>query len=329
MPNRLYHSFNLTQRAEKSVRNRNDRYPEEKLAKEFLPWFKKTYQYDERFEDIDTSGSDPVDSAGFIQDDTLLIELKNRVSGSVFYEGSKGSSIEKKICTVLKNLYQNNDDRVTQSIVNWNKTKEPIFVLVANHYSERVIQDLNGLLKKRSDEWRFAYKVLQWNGEHTESVVKSREPSLLSPALFESITFPYMPSTAPRRPKPYTIGKLKEDSIKNGVDAIVDIFLDKLAENNARFNSANQSNIGYWFPELNEEGKPTAIALWPKASTSKVGLLITYQEELLQRRFGIHDSIDLKEILPGKQAPIHGHLSHYLYLTSPEEAAAFWNILNR
>jgi len=73
-------------------------YKEENLINEFSPWFKNARGYREVFEDTDTSGSDPVDSAGFIGDQTVLIEFKDTLAPSeVRYEGSKGSSIEKKL----------------------------------------------------------------------------------------------------------------------------------------------------------------------------------------------------------------------------------------
>ena len=110
--------------------------PEELLARAFMPWFKATTGYDERLEDIDTRFADPVDSAGYLSGNTLLIELKNRVNGgSIAYEGSNGSSIEKKICTALSQLYSETENRLNAALSGWYSGREPIFALVANHFS--------------------------------------------------------------------------------------------------------------------------------------------------------------------------------------------------
>ena len=116
-------------------------YKEETLIKHFMPWFTKTRNYIEKFEDTDTSGSDPVDSAGFIDNKIILIEFKHSISPKeVRYIGSAGSSIEKKIRTVLNNLYHDQDDRVTRSLKGKDLVHEPHFILVVNRLSDDVLE---------------------------------------------------------------------------------------------------------------------------------------------------------------------------------------------
>ena len=82
--------------------NDNISHKEILLTNEFIHWLIKTRNYIELFEDSDTSGSDPFDSAGYIENELILIEFKDNISkGMVLYKNSKGSSIEKKIGQVL------------------------------------------------------------------------------------------------------------------------------------------------------------------------------------------------------------------------------------
>lgn len=300
--------------------------PEELLARAFMPWFKATTGYDERLEDIDTRFADPVDSAGYLSGNTLLIELKNRVNGgSIAYEGSNGSSIEKKICTALSQLYSETENRLNAALSGWYSGREPIFALVANHFSKRALTELRSLLRQRSMEWRFGYEVLVWTGQRAKSLMK-QEPSRASLSELQSIELPNMPSTAPRRGKRMSDEACIDAAIDQGLERVLEAFHRKLNENDA-VRKAQIHNITYSFPSRNRGDKRTVFAIWPGHFDRSKGILIAYQQRRLRECFDVPEELDLERDVPGQRGPAVGHLSTERYLTTVDDVELFWKIL--
>jgi hypothetical protein len=300
--------------------------PETKLAKAFLPWFKDMTGYDERIDDIDTSSSDPVDSAGYQGSDTLLIELKNDVNaGSIIYKGSKGSSIEKKICTALRHLYQEPNSRLGKALRDWYSGREPIFMLVANSYSLNAKSQLKDLLSKRSLAWRFGYEVLEWTGTTTKSHIK-KLPSDVSIGELGSIKFPNMPNTARPRSKGMSDTDCQEKAMEKGLGMVLDAFRRKLIENGA-VRKAHKHDINYSFPNRNHGDRKAVLAIWPGYFDRSKGIHIAYHKKRLRDCFDIANEIDLGRDVPGQLAPKVGHLDGERYLATVNDVELFWAFL--
>lgn len=301
--------------------------PETKLAKAFLPWFKDMTGYDERIDDIDTSSSDPIDSAGYQGSDTLLIELKVKVgAGLIYYEGSTGSSIEKKICTALRHLYQEPNSRLGKALRDWYSGREPIFMLVANTYTGSAMPKLEELLSRRSLDWRFGYELLHWTGTTAESQIK-KLPSDVSIGELRSIKFPNMPNTAKPRAKGMSDADVQEKAIEKGLEPVLAAFHRNLEENGAVRN-AQKHNIAYSFPNRNHGNKKAVLTIWPGHFDRSKGILIACHEERLIDCFDIADEIDLDRDLPGQPGPKVGHLGESRYLATVTNVELFWNILD-
>jgi hypothetical protein len=259
--------------------------------------------------------------------DVYLIEFKDTVSGgSIFYEGSRGSSIEKKMCTVLRNLYQDANDRVTRAVSSWDRRREPVFMLVANHYTERARAELGQLLKARARQWQFAYQIVEWTGQKAVSIMNT-EPSVGDESARRLISFPEMPSTAPPRPKPISIETCKQYARREGLEAVFDAFLGRLRQFDAR-RTARQTNIGFAFPDRTQGSRRTLIALWPSHFERGKGILISYWQDGLRKAFPSARQIDFDKELPGRPGPIVGYLNSHRYLLSVEDVALFWNLMS-
>ena len=297
-------------------------YKEEELTRMFMPWFSNARNYEEKFEDTDTSGSDPVDSAGFIKNQTVLIEFKDSLSPKeVRYEGSKGSSIEKKIRTVLNNLYQNNNDNVTKELNGWNRGQEPHFILVANRLSDNVLSLSKSMLEESSGKWHFGYEIIVWNGSSGETLLYS-PPKSVPENLLESIRFPDMPSTALPRSKAMSVNKCIEIMEKKNLKELVDFMVEIVNEYGGKKNGSSNGNINFSFPPKIDRA---VIGIWPMESNEENGILVTYWLEGLKRRFGLEDYDD--NHLPGVKGPRKGHLGASRYFKTIGEISEFWKIM--
>lgn len=293
-------------------------YKEETLIQQFTPWFTKTRNYSESFEDTDTSGSDPVDSAGFIGSQTVLIEFKHSLSPKeVRYEGSQGGSIEKKIRTVLNNLYHDKEDRVTKALKGWNRFQEPLFILVANKFSDSVLILLKQMFTELSIKWHFGYEIIKWeNGSGTTLLYSS--PQRVTENVFSSIEFPEMPSTAPARNGKMTLEECLAIMDSKNLKGLMDEMIAKVQELGGQKHGNPKNNINFSFPPV----VPIAvIGFWPNHSDPENGLLVTFWIEGLQKRFG--GQID-EDSLPGVTGPRKGHLGASRYFKTVSEIAEFW-----
>jgi len=295
-------------------------YPEETLIRQFAPWFTRTRGYIEKFEDTDTSGADPVDSAGFIDNQTVLIEFKHSISPKeVRYLGSTGSSIEKKIRTVLHNLYQDNNDRVTQSLKGWDLDHEPLFILVVNRMSDTVVTLLNELLIQHGPEWHFGYEVIRWHGDHGETIMTC-PPKPVPRGVLQEIVFPQMPSTAlPRKPN-MPIDTLCTTLESAGLDSHIKAMLKKLKEFDGRISGGGARHVNFSFPKISG----SAIGIWPDLSNTEKGLCVAYWPEGLERRFG---STISQQTLPGIEGPRMGHLGGVRFLKTESVVVDFWDCI--
>jgi len=292
--------------------------PEETLTRQFMPWFIKTREYIETYEDIDTSGGDPVDSAGSIDSKVVLIEFKHSISPrEVRYSGSGGGSIEKKIRTVLKNLYHDQNDRITRSLRGIDLDHEPLFILVVNRLSANVLGLLRQMLVELRPQWRFGYEIIRWNNDHGETLEYS-SPQPVSEDLLTSIQFPAMPSTAPKRlGGQMSIADCCAIMKSEGLDSLMVTMLEKVQEFGGRKVGGSKNNVNFSFPP---KVTRAALGIWPNDSDAQNGVFISYKLSKLQERFGRPIT---EETLPGIRAPRKGHLDASRFLKSRSEIVRF------
>lgn len=298
-------------------------YPEKALTQQFIPWFTKTRNYIEKYDDADTRGGDPVDSAGFIDNKTVVIEFKYSISPKeVRYIGSAGSSIEKKIRTVLDNLYHDHNDRVTRSLKGNDFGHEPLFILVVNRLSDDVLQLLKQMLIELRPQWRFGYEIIKWNDDHGETLLYS-SPKKVPEDLLRTIQFSTMPSTAPKRSRQMSIENCCAIMESKGLGSLVDIMLEKVQEIGGREKRGPKNNVNFSFPP---EVTTSALGFWPNDSDAENGMLITYNLSRLQERFGRPIS---DEALPGIRGPRKGLLGWSRFLRSRSEIMKFWECISQ
>ena len=246
-------------------------YKEETLIQQFMPWFIKTRQYIETFEDTDTSGSDPVDSAGFIDNKIVLIEFKHSVSPKeVRYSGSVGGSIEKKIRTVLNNLYHGQNDRITRSLKGIHLEHEPLFILAVNRLSDNVRELLKQMLMELRPQWRFGYEIIKWNDDHGETLECS-SPQPVSEDHLRAIQFPPMPSTAPKRLGQVSIEDCCAIMESKGLGLLMDTMLEKVQEFGGRKKGRAKNSVNFSLPP---EITTAALGFWPNDSDAENGMLL-------------------------------------------------------
>lgn len=255
----------------------NLKHKEAKITAEFINWFKTERKYIEFYEDVDTSGSDPFDSAGIIGTELYLIEFKNKISKSmVNYKNSKGSSIEKKIGQVLDQLYRKKNSNIYNSIKeHYTNSSIPNVIIVADTISETAKLLLSQLLEKRSKEWRFNYSVIEWKNDKANYLLNERPNTFKNSILNSSIEIPIFPSTAIKRnPK---LNYKKVNQRLNLIDKfeIYKMFLE--------YASSIGANLTYNINCVNIKFKgKTLFGIWPFGSEKSKGLRMTFEVDKIR-----------------------------------------------
>lgn len=248
------------------------------LTREFTEWFKKNRNYSELYEDVRTSG-DPFDSAGFIGDELVLIEFKNAISKSmVYYEGSTGSSIERKIGQVLNEIYRQKGTNIFNAIKNkYNEFTIPTLIIVVNRISESALEMLREMMGTRCNEWRFNYNIIIWDREKPKREVKGK-CNMDNSVKNTEIVIPNFPNTAPKRTNylnPEKVSKILTDKNLN------EIWIDfkHFAENIGFKITYQAQNVGF----INTQTNHMAIGVWPRKSSREKGLRMSFSIEQLNQ----------------------------------------------
>ena len=256
--------------------NDNISHKEILLTNEFIHWLIKTRNYIELFEDSDTSGSDPFDSAGYIENELILIEFKDNISkGMVLYKNSKGSSIEKKIGQVLKQIYRKEDARIYNSISSfYTKDKIPNALIVANRISENALKLLIKVIEERQKEWFFNAEIIVWKNKNGKTLYKNKSVNIKTKPDLQ-IEFPEFKNTALKRKDKLnlkevegifkTINKLEE----------FEMFIKYCKEIGA--------NISFNITNLNVKLNKTIFGIWPFESNIEKGIRITFNIEQINK----------------------------------------------
>ena len=250
----------------------NDQHKENILTEEFTQWFKEATGYIELHDDMRTAG-DPFDSAGYIGDRLVLIEFKDSINVSlVNHEGSAGTTIEKKISEVLREVYYKQDTKIFNAISSrYNDFQIPTILIVANRVSQNAKEALEIKLKKRSRDWRFNYQVIEWK----EGVPVMKEFENNEAAFSNTkIEVPKFKSTAPKRKNKLTKTSTAEILSDFGLLDFWEMLLDLVKRK--QWTIIYQANsIGI----INPETGHSMIGIWPKRSSKKLGLRLTYSVE--------------------------------------------------
>lgn len=303
------------------------RYPEKQLTEAFTKWLTCEFGYQETFEDVDTGKGAPIDSVGFIGRQLVLIEYKNKISrGAIWYKGSRGSSIEKKIGTALNDIYHEKHTRIAEAARRWDRLQPPLFILAANSISKSARQELNKLLRIKSRLWRFHYRVYLWNGDRGDIILEDSSVPMAKFPLNE-IIFPEMPSTAPKRTSPrLTFDDLERTARELNIEELFDRFWGRMERFRPR-QIKNISNINFAFPRLNHEDNDAGIGIWPKLFDQQKGIFVTYSPQVLKKCFRYDEQVDGR--LPGIPKDDVGHLGRGCYLRTLEDVDAFWDALGK
>ena len=259
----------------------NSNHKEIKLTQEFGTYLKETKQYEELFEDENTAGSDPFDSLGLIGNKLILIEYKHKISPSqIFYEGSRGSSIEKKIGQVLHLIYNKENSNTYNSIKEHitNKTI-PEIMIVLNHISKHSANKLEKLLVKRSTEWQFNYKVILWKDKE-ENIIIENKNNLTFDKLHTEIELPTFLNTAPKRAPKLTYDRICEQFREEQIEHLYSYLKVKLEKLNLE-PTYNINNVNFKL----KTGGNALVGIWPYKSNMKNGILITYDIQGLNNGF--------------------------------------------
>lgn len=251
----------------------NIRHKEAIITTEFIEWFRKNKDYVELYEDKETTGSDPFDSAGIIDNDLYFIEFKNQISKSmVYYENSKGSSIEKKIGQVLKLIYAQENSNIFNSISQYySANKIPTLIVVAEKISKSALDLLTEMLNRRSNDWQFHYKLIKWSNKKPTYLLEKNN-SFQDLKKNSTIEIPYFPSTATKRNVKLN-NKTLEQKLKE-IDKLNEFNLLKnyLLKNDFEL-KYNIKNVNFTF-----DGK-SIFGVWPSDSDVINGLRMSFELE--------------------------------------------------
>lgn len=253
--------------------NDNDTNKEAILTGRFIKWYSDKFNFIETFDDSDTSGSDPFDSAGFIDNKLVFIEFKHRVSLSqISYKNSLGSSIEKKIGQLLKLLYNEIDSKIFNSIKSkYNDKITPHLIIACDKISERATLRLNELLFIKSHEWFFTYEVLVWKNDKAISLTSNFDITNKIKSNRE-IHIPDFPSTAKPRKNRLNSEIAENRFIELGQEELFQILTNELEALGGK-RIYNKNNLNFKFPNLSNK---TIFGIWPFKSNSENGILLTF-----------------------------------------------------
>ena len=146
-------------------------YVEQTLQLTAVRWLREHRGYLEFISD-DMAVGDRVDSVGLMEGRILLVEVKPVVhAGDIRHAEDRPGTIESKISGVLRALHENEQDRVSRAVLaNWNPVRPPVVAILAARYAPAGLQNLEELLRTRSEQWLFDYRIWRWTGSRVEEL---------------------------------------------------------------------------------------------------------------------------------------------------------------
>ena len=126
-------------------------------------------RYQEIWGDPEATGA-RVDSVGVLDGLPTAIEFKVSVAaGDAWFEPNGAWSVEAKLSGTLLPLYGGQMDPVSSAIRASGFGERPLtFVLAASRYADGVIDELEKMLIRRSNDWIFRYQVWRWDGSQID-----------------------------------------------------------------------------------------------------------------------------------------------------------------
>jgi len=299
--------------------NDNALHKESILTHAFTPWYVSRYNYVELFDDSDTSGSDPFDSGGIVNKELVFIEFKDSITLSqIEYEGSRGSSIEKKIGQLLTLLYYRIDSKIYNAVSDClSNITVPKIILVVNKISSTSEGKLLAMLHRRAIDWQFSYELIRWDGKEGITLIKE-SPLFPQAILNNQIKIPHFPNTSKKRTNKLTYEKVISymESIEQAENfkRLFTFFKDRGASVdwnatcvNIKFRKYNSlAMFGFWLPKSSLEN----------------GILFTYSLGMLTEFFQLNISSETD--LQLKRNPFEvGNLGYNAYLKTIAEVDLF------
>ncbi len=201
-----------------SFTNSIARYPEKHLQLAALAWAEVHLGYRPIADDVEATG-DRMDAIGNIGEELIVIETKVTVSANtVPFSPARSGTIEPKIAATLDALYSGETRGQVGMIARyWNGKKPITFGVLAGHYPG--LSTLQDLLKRRSVEWKFNYRIWQWTGERIDELAQSFLHDGVERAQLAAISFPVMVAR-PIRKLPLTFADLEDLAEKRGVSEV-------------------------------------------------------------------------------------------------------------
>jgi hypothetical protein len=271
-----------------------------------IDWLKKHWGYEEiKSAEEDDAWGAPIDSVGLMDGRVLLIEVKVTVSGGqVRHNPTRPGSIEGKIARTLVGLYEGRTDYNLPAIRRiWDRTHPLVFAILAKNYTERGLEEVRDVFKRRSSEWLFDYRIWQWTGHEMQQMdIRHLNP----PPRFEqynAIRIPLLVERASRN-RPPSLDEHREAARCRNLLHIFDYIIKRAGE------------LGY---KINRTGSGITLlaAGRSRKRDSSIGVFVTRSSQQRGMVFGF--TPDRSEI-PGCPAPKVGVYSGpYRYLRTIDE----------
>jgi hypothetical protein len=197
-------------------------YVEKALQLGALRWLREQRGYAELLSDEEATG-DRVDSVAVMDGRIHLVEVKPAVhAGAVRHCANRPGTIESKIAGVLRALHAKEGDRVSRAaLANWNPVRPPVFALLAARYSPDGLYELDELLRARSSEWLFDYRIWRWTGCRVEELERRDLVPPPSPTAYATLSIERLIGRARREPN-RTVAELHAMARDRGVGALLD-----------------------------------------------------------------------------------------------------------
>ena len=285
------------------------RYPEKRLQLGAIDWLKGNRGYVELFSDAEATGS-RVDSVGTLDGRLMLIEVKLSINASIVDHAlDRAQSLESKISGALRSLYgAANDGFATIARPHWDRLRPPVVAFLAGTYSEDGWGALRQMLERRSIEWRFDYRVWQWNGR--EVVERSTfDQSAADPACWQTIDVPALVGRTKRTPARSEV-ELLALATERGVGELLQGLIE-LARQNGFDVQRGVSSLNFRRKPAHKQGPVVGVYL--DASDAGNGINVGCWREAV----GVAE-----DALPGRPAPPAGFLNTNRYLQTRDQVEA-------
>jgi len=290
-------------------------YVEQTLQLTAVRWLREHRGYSELLSD-DMAVGDGVDSVGLMEDRILLVEVKPVVHvGDVRHAGDRPGTIGSKVPGVLRGVQGKEQDRVSRAVLaNWNPVRPPVVAMLAARYTPAGLQDLEELLRTRSEQWLFDYRVWRWTGSRVEELERHDMAPPPCPTAYSALSIEKLIGRR-ERARPRSVDELRSLAKARGVGGLLDHALHVAGDLGFR-RITTRSNINLLRPTL--AGKwENVVGFYILGSASEVGLNVGIWREKLD--------LDERD-LPGRPAPRMGFLNTNRYVQTAEDLTYLLNL---